>query len=410
MTLQICSKQTNNTNVGCQKFRCKSKRGDSIPRRYKPVRDNYKEKLLHTLRYYVDDLHRAETEDEGGVNLQDDILSSALVRTLSTRAELTTCYLSWFKKLCLGTNPEHKSRTDHMNRISSSGMRNARLGNGRSPIRSALPTPLCESLGAAQPGVEPSSPRWEASSLTPTPPRPPCINTLGGHSHETVDLPCRSRLVRRRSGVWEAMGSNPGSGAVWVALENEVLKADEGETRCNLNSAGMQRLDGTGDPRENPPTSGIVRRDSYVWKSEPEPSVYHPDVADTPPDKPRTCYFSNYRKLLIVGRKISYPPSSSGVFTSLSPCVGGYRLWHEGRARVICIPRHVRVIRSLFNFPASTPSPARAATVLWRVCGSGEGRIWPGVASGGWSAREISHHGTFSRFNPVPLAARVLLI
>ncbi|KAJ8897289.1 hypothetical protein PR048_002635 [Dryococelus australis] len=47
------------------------------------------------------------------------------------------------------------------------------------------------------------------------------------------------------------------SGVVWVALNIEVSRADEGENA---------RAGETGDTRENPPTSGIIRHDSHMLK------------------------------------------------------------------------------------------------------------------------------------------------
>ncbi|KAJ8875726.1 hypothetical protein PR048_023625 [Dryococelus australis] len=41
------------------------------------------------------------------------------------------------------------------------------------PAASSGTIPTCENLGTTPPGIEPGSPRWEVSSLTTTPPRPP---------------------------------------------------------------------------------------------------------------------------------------------------------------------------------------------------------------------------------------------
>ncbi|KAJ8895272.1 hypothetical protein PR048_000597 [Dryococelus australis] len=60
-----------------------------------------------------------------------------------------------------------------------------------------------------------------------------------------ADLPWRSRLVRNRPGVQEVLGSNPRQG---MGRWNEI--------------AG-----GTGDPRENPPTNGIVWHEPHMRKS-----------------------------------------------------------------------------------------------------------------------------------------------
>ncbi|KAJ8874040.1 hypothetical protein PR048_024880 [Dryococelus australis] len=57
-----------------------------------------------------------------------------------------------------------------------------------------------------------------------------------------------------------------------VAFNIEVLRADEGEARRVWSSTGMKGLEKTDDPRENPPTSGIVRHDSHMRKSGSNPA------------------------------------------------------------------------------------------------------------------------------------------
>ncbi|KAJ8870913.1 hypothetical protein PR048_027214 [Dryococelus australis] len=54
---------------------------------------------------------------------------------------------------------------------------------------------------------------------------------------------------------------------IWVALGSEVSRADEGEAREY--GAAPQCM---GDPRENPPISGIVRRDYHMRKSWGDPA------------------------------------------------------------------------------------------------------------------------------------------
>ncbi|KAJ8871045.1 hypothetical protein PR048_027349 [Dryococelus australis] len=51
------------------------------------------------------------------------------------------------------------------------------------------------------------------------------------------------------------------------SFNTEVSRADEGEMRREWSNVGMQELGKRGDPRENPPTSGIVRDDSNLRKS-----------------------------------------------------------------------------------------------------------------------------------------------
>ncbi|KAJ8866963.1 hypothetical protein PR048_032825 [Dryococelus australis] len=54
---------------------------------------------------------------------------------------------------------------------------------------------------------------------------------------------------------------------IWAALNNEVLRPEEGEMRREWSSSGMQGRGEKVGPRENPPTSGIARHDSRMRKS-----------------------------------------------------------------------------------------------------------------------------------------------
>ncbi|KAJ8869051.1 hypothetical protein PR048_030604 [Dryococelus australis] len=71
-------------------------------------------------------------------------------------------------------------------------------------------------------------------------------------------------------GTRQKLSSVPGNRyfttEIWPALNIEVLRADEGEARRVRSSVGMKGKGATGDPRENPPTSGIVRHDSPIRK------------------------------------------------------------------------------------------------------------------------------------------------
>ncbi|KAJ8879933.1 hypothetical protein PR048_020554 [Dryococelus australis] len=62
-----------------------------------------------------------------------------------------------------------RSRPNLSNPLSSAGMQRGKLGNPRGI------QPTCENPGATTLGIEAGPPRWEASSLTTTPPRPPCL-------------------------------------------------------------------------------------------------------------------------------------------------------------------------------------------------------------------------------------------
>ncbi|KAJ8874563.1 hypothetical protein PR048_025426 [Dryococelus australis] len=54
---------------------------------------------------------------------------------------------------------------------------------------------------------------------------------------------------------------------IWAALNSEVLRADAGVIEVNMERCRNEGEGETGDPRENPPTSGIVRHDSHLRKS-----------------------------------------------------------------------------------------------------------------------------------------------
>ncbi|KAJ8888336.1 hypothetical protein PR048_007823 [Dryococelus australis] len=62
--------------------------------------------------------------------------------------------------------------------------------------------------------------------------------------------------------------------AILAALKNEVLRADEGEMRCEWSSAGIQ---GRGkrenhEKKKHPTSSGIIRHDSHLRKSGSDPA------------------------------------------------------------------------------------------------------------------------------------------
>ncbi|KAJ8897669.1 hypothetical protein PR048_003019 [Dryococelus australis] len=54
-------------------------------------------------------------------------------------------------------------------------------------------------------------------------------------------------------------------------LNLEILRADEGVSEVGMGQRGNARAGETGDPRENTPTSDIVRHDSHMQKSRSEP-------------------------------------------------------------------------------------------------------------------------------------------
>ncbi|KAJ8888359.1 hypothetical protein PR048_007849 [Dryococelus australis] len=55
--------------------------------------------------------------------------------------------------------------------------------------------------------------------------------------------------------------------SIWVSLNNEVFRVDEGGMRREWSSAAMQGVGEAGDRRENSPTSGIVRHDFRLRES-----------------------------------------------------------------------------------------------------------------------------------------------
>ncbi|KAJ8894249.1 hypothetical protein PR048_006861 [Dryococelus australis] len=97
------------------------------------------------------------------------------------------------------------------------------LEKPRRPAALSGTTPTCENTGAIPPGIEPGSPRWEANSLTTTPPQPhPASIHQGGQvgSIWKQASPCRqcgrrlgrateadahSRRTQRRGGTWPAL-------------------------------------------------------------------------------------------------------------------------------------------------------------------------------------------------------------
>ncbi|KAJ8871132.1 hypothetical protein PR048_027436 [Dryococelus australis] len=66
------------------------------------------------------------------------------------------------------------------------------------------------------------------------------------------------REIGRRTG-WDTQ--------IWVSHNIEVLRSVEGCSEVSMKQRRNERAGETGDPREKPPTSGIVRHDSHVRKS-----------------------------------------------------------------------------------------------------------------------------------------------
>ncbi|KAJ8869052.1 hypothetical protein PR048_030607 [Dryococelus australis] len=81
--------------------------------------------------------------------------------------------------------------------------------------------------------------------------------SLKSHGYEDLKLMINDN---QRSDVSEWLET-------WTALNNEVLRADEGEMRREWSSADIQGMGETEHPRENMLTSGIVQHDSQLGKS-----------------------------------------------------------------------------------------------------------------------------------------------
>ncbi|KAJ8875138.1 hypothetical protein PR048_023031 [Dryococelus australis] len=80
----------------------------------------------------------------------------------------------------------------------------------------------------------------------------------------------RTALCKQRAGP-RPSGERCG-GEIWAAINIEVLRADEGESRWERSSAGTQGRGETGDTIENSPVSIIARHDYHTRKSESDPT------------------------------------------------------------------------------------------------------------------------------------------
>ncbi|KAJ8874131.1 hypothetical protein PR048_024973 [Dryococelus australis] len=112
--------------------------------------------------------------------------------------------------------------------------------------------------GANPPRIEPGL-VWEGrGSLTTSRPRPPGGELRNGRLRGTkLRSPTLGRFVAGKRA----------SEKMWMALDIEILRADEGEdVSMEQRHAGMKGAGETGDPRENPLTNGIVRHDSHMRK------------------------------------------------------------------------------------------------------------------------------------------------
>ncbi|KAJ8889558.1 hypothetical protein PR048_009057 [Dryococelus australis] len=113
-------------------------------------------------------------------------------------------------------------------------------------------------------GIEPSSRKWEASSLTTTPPRPrECKQTpeeavLSGEACPVGDIGSKAS--------WFQSWQHYMAFHFTVYHHNIVQARAESSTRWGENGVAPDCNSGE-DPRENPPSSGIVRHDSQLRRS-----------------------------------------------------------------------------------------------------------------------------------------------
>ncbi|KAJ8875080.1 hypothetical protein PR048_022971 [Dryococelus australis] len=154
--------------------------------------------------------------------------------------------------------------------------------------------PTCENP-VTRPGIEPGLSWWEASRLTTQLPWPligkltkQITTLLSGDLPVTNVAQCIAVCGRlwpnvEDKGEWEHRPTALAewSGEIWMVLNMELSRADEGEARCR-----DARAEETGDPREQyPPTCDIVRPDSPLRQSGSAESLrwQTSSLATTPP-------------------------------------------------------------------------------------------------------------------------------
>ncbi|KAJ8869751.1 hypothetical protein PR048_028759 [Dryococelus australis] len=123
--------------------------------------------------------------------------------------------------------------------------------------------------------IKPDSPWWEASRLTAQPSQP-SYNALKHHcTREYIRVQKSNSNNHQKNGVACTRNATTPFASQRlvekVALNIVVLRTDDGETRRVWSSTGMRRQRETGDTRENPPGSGIVRHDSQRAKIRERP-------------------------------------------------------------------------------------------------------------------------------------------
>ncbi|KAJ8895261.1 hypothetical protein PR048_000586 [Dryococelus australis] len=170
---------------------------------------------------------------------------------------------------------------------------------------------------------------------------------------------------------------------MYVILNVEVLRADEGEARRVWSSAAMQGPAETEDPRETPLTSSIVRHDSYITKSGGEPSGNRTRFAlnggeykKMPPPPPRRSGFNSCSAHSGFSQVGVMPDDDTGrrVFSGISRI---HLSLHSGRAPYTLLASSssafkssilgANTVRSRFCMPTCSMA-GRAATRMLPAC------------------------------------------
>ncbi|KAJ8888786.1 hypothetical protein PR048_008278 [Dryococelus australis] len=139
----------------------------------------------------------------------------------------------WWKASRLTAQPpwplKYSSFISYSREVSTEQRRNEEAGESGDPEKTRRPVAssgtifTCENLGATPPGIEPGLHRWEASSLTTTPPRP--LSALRGisprHIGFLLSLECLfTAVLSGKLTTGPAVGSNTLEHCRWDQLKN----------------------------------------------------------------------------------------------------------------------------------------------------------------------------------------------